>query len=83
MSVDDIENAVHHVLEVMQRGALPKVGDDELAVRYAVIDPILRGLGWNTALPWECRPNTRVGRWGPFDYVLYDRDGVSGSVHRS
>jgi len=48
----------------------------EIALRYTMIDPILRGLGWNVSLSWECRPNFSPGRWGPFDYVFYDRDSV-------
>ena len=75
MSVNEIESAVHQVLQAMQRGG-SQVEKVEIAVRYAVIDPILRGLGWSTALPWECRPNARVGRLGPLDYVLYDREGL-------
>ena len=74
MSVDKIENAVHQVLRAMQRGG-SQLEDDELALRYAMIDPILRGLGWNTALPWECQPNGRVDRSEPLDYVLYDHAG--------
>lgn len=75
MSVAEIENAVHQVLRAVRPNGF-HVEDDEIALRYAVIDPMLRGLGWNTSLPWECRPNARVGRWDPLDYVLYDRDGV-------
>ena len=74
MSVDKIENAVHQVLQAMQRRG-SQVEDDELALRYAMIDPILRGLGWDTAQPWECQPNGRVGRSEPLDYVLYDHAG--------
>ena len=74
MSVDEIENAVHQVVQAMRLGG-SQVGDDEIAMRYAIIDPILRGLGWNTALPWECQPNASLGRLGPLDYVLYDQDG--------
>ena len=58
----------------MQQGG-SQVYDDEMALRYAMIDPILRALGWNTALPWECRPNARAGRLGSMDYVLYNRGG--------
>ena len=75
MSVDEIEETVHQVLQVMRLGGT-RVENDEVAMRYAIIDPILRALGWNTALPWECRPNSRLGRLGPLDYVLYDREGV-------
>ena len=58
------------------RRSSPLVTDDEIGLRYAMIDPILRALGWNTALPWECRPNSRLGRLGPLDYVRYDHAGV-------
>ena len=74
MNVEEIENAVQQVLQAMRRSG-PLVTDDEIALRYAMIDPILRGLGWDTSLPWECQPNSRLGRLGPLDYILYDRDG--------
>ena len=44
MSVEEIENAVHQVLQAMGRSG-PLVTDDEIGLRYAMIDPILRGLG--------------------------------------
>ena len=54
-----VENAVQQVLQVMQQAGT-QVGYDETALRYAMIDPILRGLGWDTALQWECQPNARA-----------------------
>ena len=69
--VDEFENRTYQILHAMLQSG-PQVSDDELALRYAFIDPILRGLGWHTSRPWECQPNARVGRLGPVDYALLD-----------
>lgn len=74
MKVDEFENTVLQIVQTMlQVGS--QVTDDEMALRYVFIDPILRGLGWSTSLPWECQPNARVGRLSPVDYALLDPRG--------
>ena len=73
MSVDEVENTVLQVLQATQQEAA-QVMNNEMALRYAFIDPILRSLGWSTSLPWECQPNARVGRFGTVDYLLLDPD---------
>ena len=74
MSVNEFENTVHQILQVVRQSG-SQVADDEMALRYAFIDPILRGLGWSTSLPWECQPNARLGRLSPLDYALFDPSG--------
>ena len=46
----------------------------EVDTRYAFIDPVLRGLGWNISDPKECVPELRRGS-GWLDYGLFDRNG--------
>ena len=43
----------------------------EAAIRYALIDPLLRALGWDTANPVVVRPEYHVGNGKTADYVLF------------
>ena len=48
------------------------MSEHETANRYAVIDPILWALGWQTWLPRECRVEVKRGNQGRADYLLLD-----------
>ena len=49
--------------------------DSEALTRYALIDPLLRELGWDTEDPNVVRPEYRVPNGNPADYVLFaDRE---------
>ena len=45
--------------------------DSEALTRYALIDPLLRELGWNTEDPKVVRPEYYVGNNSHADYVLF------------
>ena len=73
MPIDDLLELV----ETLQRridahtAALQK---SEALTRYALIDPLLRGLGWDTADPAHVIPEFKSGS-GSADYALLGRDG--------
>ncbi|MBN1762386.1 MAG: hypothetical protein JW878_04825 [Methanomicrobia archaeon] len=46
---------------------------NEMAVRSQIIEPILRGLGWNTEKPEEVQPNVSTEEGVP-DYSLLKSD---------
>ena len=46
----------------------------EAQTRYALVDPLLRGLGWDTSDPTQVVPEYRT-QTGPADYSLLDREG--------
>ena len=54
-------------------------GWTEINTRYAIIDPIIRALDWNTADPKECHPEYRRGD-GWADYAFFNREGKSTIV---
>ena len=74
MSVSDVESAVRGVLQTEEVAGDAARGN-EIATRYAFVDPVLRSLGWSIGLPWECRPKFGLGQGRPVDYALFDRDG--------
>ena len=43
---------------------------NEFATRYALIDPVLRALGWNTEDPSKVVPELSTNQGTP-DYALY------------
>jgi hypothetical protein len=75
MSLEDLLRVIQHLKEKVEthRGLLTQ---SEALTRYALIDPLLRALGWNTEDPEQVRPefSTDVGR--P-DYALL----VEGKPH--
>ncbi len=74
MSIADVESAVRLVMANAQvHGRW--LADDEIAVRYALVDPILWALGWSTWSPLQCLPNFGQGQRGAADYALFDPDG--------
>ena len=78
MSVHAVNRAVHHALQVLRKwdeaGGKYWRGEGwrEDQTRYALIDPILRALGWNT-----CEPEERYTEYprpfggGRVDYALF------------
>ena len=55
----------------------------EVHIRYAIVDPIIRALGWNTEDPKECHPD--YPRWygnknGTVDYALFNARTVKAMV---
>ena len=72
MGVKDVERAVRRAVAVLDNedymDALHEAG-----TRYAVIDPILRALGWKLRDPEECRVEEWLeleSSWRRADYVL-------------
>ncbi len=70
MSVENVEQAIRHCRRVI--GEWEDINMNawrEDQTRYAIIDPILRALGWDTADPKECMVEYRRGR-GWVDYAI-------------
>ena len=74
MSVSHVERAVRSVMaNAEEHGRWP--AGNELAVRYALVDPVLWSLGWSTWSPLQCRPGFNLGQRGFADYALFAPDG--------
>ena len=71
MSVNDVKEAVLQISHTADRFGR-WLERNNLAMRYAVVDPILWALGWRTWLPQECRPDFQLGNRGRVDYALLD-----------
>ena len=59
MSIAAVEDAIQHVNRVISEWSQAGQGLEswrEDHTRYALIDPVIRALGWNTADPKECHP---------------------------
>ena len=73
MTIKSVERAIQHcrnVTEEWDKAGAPDWREDH--TRYAFIDPILRGLGWDTADPKECHPEyPRPYKQGRVDYALF------------
>ena len=68
MPLDDLFTLIHELRERMDtHGAALR--QSEALTRYALIDPLLRALGWNTADPALVVPEYRSGS-GSADYAL-------------
>ena len=60
-----------------------RTGWDEAHVRYGMVDPIIRALGWDTEDPRECHPEWPYpGGEGQVDYALFPEAGI-GELARS
>ena len=68
MAVKAVEDEIRRVMDVADKFG-GWISEHETANRYAVIDPILWALGWQTWLPWECRVEVKRGKQGRADYV--------------
>ena len=68
---DAIDRAIATVWEWDATGGLDW---HEVHTRYAIIDPVLRALGWDTADPKACYPEWRYkNSGGRVDYALFAR----------
>ena len=74
MSVAEVESAVQGVMRTAREHG-PWLAGNQLAVRYALVDPVLHALGWNTWSPSQCLPNFDLGHRGRADYALFDPHG--------
>lgn len=63
----ELSDAIRHGRKIIQQGL---VEGHEYATRYAVIDPIIRALGWDTVNPRECRVEYPCGKY-TVDYALF------------
>ena len=77
MTVSAVTTAIKHARGVIgewDEGAhhLSDVSWREDQTRYAIIDPILRALGWKTEDPKQCHPEyPRTSNGGRVDYALF------------
>ena len=75
MSVECVEKAIESAkskIKEWKKVGLPGWREDQ--TRYAIIDPIIRALGWDTADPKECHPEyPRDNYQKRVDYALFDR----------
>ena len=71
MSVEAVEQAIRHSRRVIGEWEDINLNEwREDQTRYAVIDPIIRALGWDTADPKECCPEY-VRQGGRADYAMF------------
>ena len=83
MSIEDVERAIRHGRRVIGEWEdinLNAWREDE--TRYAVIDPIIRALGWDTAEPKECCPEY-VRQGGRVDYAIFAEDTAIEDIGRA
>ena len=74
MPLDDLFTLIHELRErIDTHGAALK--QSEALTRYALIDPLLRALGWNTADPALVVPEYTARASGSADYALLDGNG--------
>ena len=79
MTIKAVEAAIERIRDVVAEwdsievpGRDEPLGWGETHTRYAIIDPILRGLGWDTTDPKECHPEyPRPYPTGRVDYALF------------
>ena len=67
-----VEEKVLHGREMVTKH-YDEVSKHETSTRYAIIDPILWALGWETWNPKECQVEYQRGHQGRVDYALFDR----------
>ena len=73
MNITAIRDAIEKVCATLDEWG-PTGGQDwhEAQTRYAIIDPILRALGWDTSDPKVCRPEWQYkGSRRRVDYALF------------
>ena len=71
-----VENVERDILDAVQASAdFPWwLGQHKNAARCALVDPILWALGWNTALPSQCRPDFPLIGGRKADHARLDSD---------
>ena len=78
MTIKAVQLAIQHARDVIEEWAEVGLTDwRETQTRYAIIDPIIRALGWDTEDPKECYPEYDLseGNTRP-DYALFGDWGV-------
>ena len=84
MTVKLVEEKIRHALNMIDEwdeADLPYW--PEVHIRYAIVDPIIRALGWNTEDPKECHPEYPRwygGKHGKVDYALFTVRSVKEMV---
>ncbi len=73
MIVRDLEKAIRHVRSVVEEWKKIGATWEEAHTRYALINPILTALGWDTTDPKQCHPEFPRGNTPRkrVDYVLF------------
>ena len=59
MSIRTVEAAIRHARSVItewEEAGFGPIDWMEVHTRYAVIDPVIKALGWNISDPRECHP---------------------------
>ena len=74
MSIQDVKRAIQHCRWVISNH-WEVVTTHETSTRYALIDPIIWGLGWDVNNPSQCLVEARRGQSGRIDYTMLDRHG--------
>ena len=82
MGATPIQEAIEGVIATIAEwdGIGGQLREDQ--TRYAIVDPILRALGWDTADPKVCHPEWRAeNSKGRVDYALFPRSTVYDFAH--
>ncbi len=74
MPLNDVVDAIRHARMII-RDHRESVLTSETSTRYAIIDPILRALGWQIHNPRQCEVSYQIGQQGFVDYALFNRNG--------
>ena len=73
MGLDDLAGCIELLKERMQ-SFRPALGENEIRTRAALIDPLLRALGWDVSDPAVVMPEYKIDN-KPVDYALFRPDG--------
>ena len=71
MAIRDVEKAIREVRQTIRSYWYPH--NHEASTRYALIDPIIRALGWETHDIKQCEVEYPIGD-GKVDYALFDQE---------
>ena len=71
MTVADVEEAIRHSRRFIE-GDWPDFPANEILTRYAIIDPVLVALGWETWNVAECVVEYDLGESQKPDYVFFN-----------
>ena len=75
MQLDNLHTFIQTLKEHAERYA-DALRKSEWLTRYALIDPLLRGLGWDTGNPDEVRPEYSAGRGRVDDALMSGGESV-------
>ena len=87
MSIETIEKTILQVRSVIgEWDALGATKWWEPHTRYAIVDPVLRALAWDTADPKQCHPEfprtrTSTEKTEKVDYVLFANSSAEEIYH--